>query len=138
MEDNYAESFIDTNIVVRSVTGDPPDQAAEAIRILHEGRNIQIPVVVFTEVAYVLASQYQFPREDIIDRLIDLTQRDNISVYAMDKELVLEGLMMCRPSGRVSVADAMIWASARSSGARVIYTFDRRFPDEGIEVRRSL
>ena len=59
MEDNYAESFVDTNIVVRSVTGDPPDQAAEAIRILHEGRNIQIPVVVFTEVAYVLASQYR-------------------------------------------------------------------------------
>lgn len=132
------DAFVDTNIVVRYVTGDPPDQAMEAVRIVDEARRVYIPAVVFTEVAYVLARQYQFSREEIIDHLITLVQRDNISIYAMSKSLVLEGLLMCRPSGRVSIADAMIWAAARSSGTRIIYTFDRRFPDEGIELRQSL
>lgn len=45
---------------------------------------------------------------------------------------------MCRPSGRVSFGDAMVWAAARSAGVEVVYTFDRRFPSVGIEVRREL
>ena len=138
MEANYPESFVDTNVIVRYLTGDPPEQAAEAVRIIREGHDLWIPDVVFTETAYVLGRQYGFSRERIIDHLITLVERDNISVYAMDKRIVLEGLMMCRPSGRVSIADAMIWAAARSAGARTIYTFDRRFPDEGLELRQEL
>ncbi len=138
MEANYFGSFVDTNIVVRYLTGDPPEQAVEAARIINGGRGLQIPDVVLTETAYVLGRSYQFSREDIVDRLIDIVQRDNISIYAIDDELVLEGLMMCRPSGRVSIADALIWAAARSANMETIYTFDQRFPDEGIELRRSL
>ena len=70
--------------------------------------------------------------------MIELVQRDNVSTYAMDEEFVVEGLMMCRPSGRVSIADALLWAAARSGGARVIYTFDQRFPNEGIELRHGI
>lgn len=138
MEENHTGTFVDTNIVVRYLTGEPPEQAAEAIRILGEGKNLQIPSVVFIETAYVLARQYQFSREDIVDHFVVLVQRDNVSVHALDKELALEGLMMCRPSGRVSIADAMIWAAARSSRAQIIYTFDQRFPNEDIELRQSV
>ena len=134
---NHIDDFMDTNILVRYLTGTPPAQAEEAIRII-ESRSLQIPIVVFTETAYVLASQYQFSRERIIDSLLSLVRKDNISVYSVDKDLVLQGLRMCRPSGRVSVADAMIWAAARSAGARTIYTFDRRFHDEGLELRQEL
>ena len=137
MQANHIDDFIDTNVVVRYLTGTPPEQAEEATRII-ETRSLQIPIVVFTETAYVLASQYQFSRERAIDGLISLVLRDNTSVYSMDKDLVLQALRMCRPSGRVSVADAMIWAAARSAGARVIYTFDRRFPSEGLELRQEL
>lgn len=138
MQANYPESFVDTNIIVRYLTGEPPQQAAEAVRIIREGQNLWLPDVVFTETAYVLGNRYGFPREFIIDHMIALVEMDNISVYAMDKSIVLEGLMMCRPSGRVSVADAMIWAAARSAEARTIYTFDRRFPSDGIELRQEL
>ena len=138
MEANYAESFVDINIIVRYLTGDPPEQVNKAVRIIHKGPNLWIPDVVFTETTYVLGRQYGFSIERTIDHLIALVERNNVSVYGMEKSLVLEGLLMCRPSGRVSVADAMIWAAARSAGARTIYTFDRRFPGEGIELRGSL
>jgi hypothetical protein len=41
---------------------------------------------------------------------------------------------MCRDSGRVSIPDALIWAAARSAGNTPVYTLDRRFPADGIEV----
>ena len=86
----------------------------------------------------MLTSVYGKSRSEVVGSLIDLVERDNISTYAMDKSLVLRGLEMCRPSGRVSIADAMIWAAARTDRASAIYTFDRRFPNQGIEIRQTL
>ena len=128
--------FLDTSVVVRYLTGQPPEAAMEATRIIHRVDGIQITDIVLTETAYVLRNQYRVDREAVVDRLIALVQMDNISTYAMAKKFVLEGLHKCRPSGRVSVADAMIWATARTDGASVIYTFDERFPDDGIALHR--
>ena len=138
MEMNLSPPFLDTNVIVRHFVGEPPEQAAEASRIIEEAENLQVSGVALTETAFVLRSVYHISRETIIDNLTDLVQRDNISIYAMDKNLVVEGLMMCRPSGRVSIADAMLWATARSDRASAIYTFDRRFPSQGIEIRQTL
>ena len=61
----------------------------------------------------------------------------NISIYGLNTGTVLQALLFCRPSHRVSFGDAMIWAAARSSGATIVYSLDDRFPSEGIEVRRD-
>ena len=55
---------------------------------------------------------------------------------ALDKGLALQAMLLCKPSGRVSFADAMVWAAARSSGSKVVYSLDERFPDDGLEVSR--
>ena len=138
MEMNLNPPFLDTNVIVRYLVGEPAEQAAEASRIIEEVANLQISGIALTETAFVLRSVYHISRETIIDNLTDLVQRDNISTYALDKSLVMQGLMMCRPSGRVSIGDAMIWAAARTNRASAIYTFDRRFPGEGIEIRQTL
>ena len=137
-KEGQLRGFLDTSVVVRYLTGSPPETAAEAVRIIHQVDDLQITDIVLTETAYVLRSHYQVSRETMVDRLIDLVQRDNIATYAMDKNRVLEGLRMCRPSGRVSIADAMIWAAAQTDGASVIYTFDERFPSDGMALRRRL
>ncbi len=134
MEMNLSPPFLDTNVIVRHLLGEPAEQAAEASRIIEEVENLQVSAVALTETAFVLRSVYQVSRETIVDSLIALVERDNISTYAMDKSLVLRGLEMCRPSGRVSIADAMIWAAARTARASAIYTFDQRFPSDGIEL----
>ncbi len=135
---NLEPAFLDTSVIVRYLVDEPTEHAAQASRIIEGTESLQVSAVALAEVAYVLRSRHQVPRETIIDDLTDLVQRDNVSVYAIDKDLALRGLAMCRPSGRVSIADAMIWAAARSDGACAIYTFDRRFPYEGIEIRQSL
>lgn len=138
MEVNGAASFVDANILLRHFTGRPAEQAEHARRILSEADNVLVTDVALNETAYVLEGQYGIARERIVDWLVSLLQRDNISVYAIDKSIAIDGLMMCRPSGRVSFGDAMVWAAARSAGADVVYTFDRRFPSVGVEVRREL
>ncbi|MCI0439236.1 MAG: PIN domain-containing protein [Chloroflexi bacterium] len=109
-----------------------------AARIIESGQTFQLTPVVIAEVAYTLRSFYRIARSDIVDRLLAFVQRENIATFGLSKDLVQEALLLCRPSGRVSFADALTWAIARSSGNTVIYSFDARFPDFGVEVRRDV
>ena len=130
--------FLNTSVIVRYLTNDHPEMSDQAIQIIEEVDDLTITEGILGETAFVLTSVYGKSRSEVVGSLIDLVERDNISTYAMDKSLVLRGLEMCRPSGRVSIADAMIWAAARTDRASAIYTFDRRFPNQGIEIRQTL
>jgi predicted nucleic acid-binding protein len=59
----------------------------------------------------------------------------HICPFALDKDNLLQTLLLCRPSGRVSFADALVWAVARSTEEKVIYSLDERFPRDGVEVQ---
>ena len=70
-----------------------------------------------------------------MDHLILFVQKSNIQPFALEKDLLLQALLLYRPSGRVSFADALIWAAAQSTEAKVVYSLDDRFPRNGVEVR---
>ena len=127
--------FLDTSVIIRYLTRDHPDMFERAVQIIEGTDELIITEGVLGETAFVLSSVYRMSRQQTIDFMVALVERENISTYAMDKAFVLQGLIMCRPSGRVSVADAMLWAAARTAGASVIYTFDERFPDDSVELR---
>ena len=127
--------FLDTSVIIRYLTRDHPDMFERAVQIIEGTDELIITEGVLGETAFVLSSVYRMSRQQTIDFMVALVERENISTYAMDKAFVLQGLIMCRPSGRVSVADAMLWAAARTAGASVIYTFDERFPSDSVELR---
>ena len=129
--------FLDASVIVRYLTGLPPDEAVVAGSIIDQAEQLTIGGVALSETAFVLRSVYQLPRESIVDRLLEFVKRENIDTYGLDKGYLIQGLLMCRPSGRVSIGDALIWAEARSGDDNVVYSFDRRFPSDGIEVRTS-
>ena len=109
-------AFLDTNVVVRYITRTPPDYAARAIEIIDTEDRLTITGVCLMEIYFVLSRQYQFSRDQIIDHLIALVLRDNVTVHAVDEDLLIQGLEMCRGSTRVSIGDALIWAEARTAG----------------------
>lgn len=129
--------FLDTSIVVRYLTGDVPALARKASAIIDGPEELYVTDVVITETAYVLTSVYAVPRDIVVDYLISFLQKTNVHTFALDKGEVLHALLLCRPSARVSFADALIWAAARSSGNNVVYSLDARFPAGGIEVRQE-
>ena len=130
--------FLDTSMVVRYLVRDVPDMAEQAAEVIDGEEDLWVTGVVLAEVSYVLRLMYLLPREIVIDHLSAFLSRQNISCYGLDDGTVLQALLMCRPSGRSSVADAMIWAAARSSGQNVVYSLDQRFPSDGIDVRAEL
>ena len=129
-------SFVDTSVVVRYLTGDDPYMAGQAADILDEVEDLQVTDVVLLEAAYVLTTVYRIPRDVVVDHMIAFLQKENIACFGMGKNLMLQAFLLCRPSGRVSFGDAMIWAAARSTGDAVMYSFDERFPEEGVDLRR--
>ena len=129
--------LLDTSMLVRYLTGDPPDLADLSARAIDGEEPLLITDVVLVEAAYVLRSVYGVPREAIVDHLVALLRKANIDTFRLDKHLVIEALRLCRPSGRVSFGDALVWAAARSEADSIVYSLDQRFPDEGITVLRS-
>lgn len=132
-------AFLDTNVCLRYLLGDDAALSARAIRVIDGTRPLLLTDAVIAEVGFVLLRFYKVPRETVIDSLVALVRRSNISVWHIDKDVIVEALLLCRPSTRVSLVDALLWAIARSAGAgATIYSFDNRFPTGGIDVRREL
>ena len=129
--------LLDTSMLVRYLTGDPPDLAEVSAQVIDGDRALLVTDVVIVETAYVLQSVYQVPRTAVVDSLIALLRKANLDTFRLDKDLVLRALLLCRPSGRVSFADALVWAAARSQAAAAVYSLDQRFPNEGITVLQS-
>jgi predicted nucleic acid-binding protein len=130
--------LLDTNIVVRYLVGDSPDLAEQAARIIDSPEKVGITGVVLTETAYVLLSVYGIPRDVVVDHLIAFLQKENVFPVSLDKSILLLALLLCRHSGRISFADAVVWADARSNGYNVVYSLDKKFPSDGIEVRQEI
>jgi predicted nucleic-acid-binding protein len=113
-----------------------------AANVIDAGTPLQITDVVLLETICVLQRVYKVPREAVIDSVIGFVQRSNIAVAGLDKDLVAASLLLCRPSGHVSPTDALIWAAARGAGSAgtpgLVYSFDERFPGQGIRLQTPL
>ena len=84
-----------------------------------------------------MISVYEVPRAAVVEGLIALLRKANIDTFRLDKDLVLEALLLCRPSGRVSLADALVWAAARTQADVAVYSLGERLPEDGIRVPRA-
>ncbi|MGH2354045.1 MAG: PIN domain-containing protein [Chloroflexota bacterium] len=129
--------LLDTSVIVRYLSDDPKELADQAGAIIDGPSAVSVEAIALAEAAYVLKSVYHFPRERIIDALIALVEKENVQPLHLNRTLLVEALRLCRPSGRISIPDALIWAEARSSGANAVYSFDRQFPRDSLRVLSS-
>jgi predicted nucleic acid-binding protein len=134
-------AFVDTSVLIRYLVADRPEMVETAQDIVDHTEDLALTDIVLAETAFVLRSFYGLSREVIVERLTELVRKKNIRVHGLRKDTVVKALGMCRPSGRVSPADALLWAVAHEAGSRrapsVVYSFDRRFPTDGVDVREG-
>ncbi len=118
---------VDTNVIVRYLVGDDPEQA-EAARALIEkltpGNPGFICREVVLEVAWVLERSYRFPRPQIAQALMDLTASDTLVVENSNE---VAAAAYRYPRTPVGFSDLMILAAVARAGAAPLHTFDRRF-----------
>ena len=115
-------AFVDTNIIVRYLTGDPPEQAERATRYLEQADELILPDLIFAEVVYVLESYYQVARVEAAPMLRSLLEFRAVRVA--DSRL-LQRAVDVYEAHRMAFADAYLIASAESTGVGVVASFDR-------------
>jgi predicted nucleic-acid-binding protein len=111
---------VDTNVLVRLLTGDDPAQAAAA-RSLLEDESIWIAKTVLLETGWVLRSLYGFEESAVRAALTRLLGLGNVQVE--DEAAVAAALALTEHG--VQWADAMHLAS-RPQGAKFV-SFDKPF-----------
>ena len=118
---------LDTNVLMRYLVGDVPQQA-EAARVLIDGLTPDEPGYicreVVLEVAWVLGRSYGFTRRQVAEALMDLTASDTLVVENSDD--VAAAAYRFRQGG-VGFSDLMILRAAERANSTPLQTFDQRF-----------
>lgn len=125
--------LLDANVVIRYLTGDPPEMARRARALIEGPEEVVLSGVAIAEIAHVMRSVYRIDRESLLTGILRLVRRGNVRVLDAERTVIIQALDLCRGSNRVSVADALIWATATTHHLPVA-TFDRRFPRGNVHV----
>jgi predicted nucleic acid-binding protein len=141
-----ADPFVDTDVIIRLLTGDDPDKEAEAAALFQAVEAGQVsllaPDTVIADAVYVLSSPrlYNLPRRQIQALLMPLLRLPGFEVR--NRRSVIRALELYA-STRLDFGDALIVASMEQRGSRVLYSYDthfdhipgvdRRSPKEGVQ-----
>lgn len=115
-------AFLDTNVPVRHLTGDPPEMASRATAYLREASELLLTDLVVAEIVYVLESFYEVPREQVATSVRSLIALR--SVATVDPALLLRAVEVYE-TDRLDFAEAYLVACAETTGVRRIASFDR-------------
>lgn len=115
-------AFVDTNILVRHLTGDPPDLGARATQFLALERSLLVTDLVVAETVYVLESFYRAPRGQVAEAMRSLIAFSSIVV--VDAALLLRAIEVYE-TDRLDFAEAYLVANAESTGVGRVASFDR-------------
>ncbi len=111
---------IDSNVLVRFVTGDHPEQSPRARRLV-EKSGVFVSHTVLLESEWVLRSVYGFTRNDTVGALRAFAGLPLVSVQ--DPPQLAQALDLAE--GGMDFADALHLAAA--GGCDAFVTFDRKF-----------
>jgi predicted nucleic acid-binding protein len=115
-------AFVDTNILVRHLTGEPPDMAQRATRYFASERGLLLADLVVAETVYVLESFYEAPRGQVAEAIRSLIAFD--SIVCVDPALLLCAVEVYE-TDRLDFAEAYLVASAESTEVCRVASFDK-------------
>lgn len=115
-------AFLDTNVVIRHLTVDPPEMAARATAVLAGPGPLLLADLIVAECVYVLESFYEVPRSRVAELMrAAIALR---SIQTVDPGLLLRALAVYEHD-RLDFAEAYLGAQAETTGVREIVSFDR-------------
>lgn len=115
-------ALLDTNVLVRHLTGDPPDLAARATAYLSTAEALILPDLILAEVVYVLESFYEVPRSQVAESARSMITFG--SIQTADPGLLLRAVEVYEVH-RIDFSDAYLVALAETAGVNDIASFDR-------------
>jgi predicted nucleic-acid-binding protein len=117
---------LDSNIILRAITGDDPVQSSLArglLATLSSDRPGVINPVVLVETAWTLRGRYKYPRLEILGHIEKIMGSGAYRI--VDRNAVSEALVISRQHS-IEFADALIGEINRLVGCATTMTFDER------------
>jgi predicted nucleic acid-binding protein len=115
-------AFVDTNVLIRHLTGDPPDLAARATAYLAATDELLLPDLIVAETVYVPENFYEVPVYEVARVVRSVIAFP--AIRTIDTPLLLRALEVYE-THRIDFAEAYLVASAEASGIPDIISFDR-------------
>ena len=115
-------AFVDSNVLVRHLTGDPPGQAARATAALRSGETLVLVDLIVAEVVLVLESVYEVEPSRVAELVRSMLTFPTITVA--DPPLLFRALELYEQH-RIHFADSYLAACAEYSGVGRVMSFDR-------------
>jgi predicted nucleic acid-binding protein len=115
-------AFLDTNIIVRHLTADPPEMAARATAFLADADQLFLADLIVAETIDVLESFYEAPRDQVAAAMRSLVSMD--SVVTVDPALLLRAIEVYEVD-RLDFAEAYLVACAETTGVGRVASFDQ-------------
>ncbi len=122
---------LDTNVWVRYLVEDDPDQTERATRViittLDQDGTIFVPLLTLAEIVWVLSARYRFPRSKIIETLESLYQARG--VVWEDRRIVRDALDRYAKNS-ADLADYLMLEQALAAGCDRFVSFDQALRDD--------
>jgi predicted nucleic acid-binding protein len=130
-----ASCWLDANVLLRFLTGSPPDLAERAAGLLQTAQrgeiSLRVHSVVVAETVWVLESFYGYSREEISGVLVPLLEQPGLRVEGVRTVVrALEAMA----ENNVDFVDALLAETARSRGESIA-SFGKDFRKLGVEWR---
>lgn len=113
---------IDTNVIVRYITGDDDAQFAQAVKLIESGEPKLVNPIVLAELSWVLRSVYGLERETIAETLQMI---GSCGYFVFKRPRPVKAAIECYADG-YDLADALISSMNTDDGASTTYTFDKK------------
>lgn len=117
---------IDSNVLVRLLVEDAPDQTDRVHRFLAKsraaGETVYVSTVVLCESAWVLRSVYARSKSQILDAFEQLL---GVDVMQVEEEDAVRSAVQLSRTGKADFADSLIGQLNLAHGCRRTVTFDR-------------
>lgn len=115
-------AFVDTNVLVRHLTGEPPAMAGRATAFLASRTELYLADLIVAEIVYVLESFYKVPRHQVAEAMRSLVAMR--SMMTVDPALLLRAIEIYELD-RLDFAEAYLVACAESTGVGAVASFDK-------------
>jgi predicted nucleic-acid-binding protein len=118
---------LDTNVLVRYLTQDHPEQASQASQLIEKHCTIDDPgfisLVVLCELVWVLRGAYEYKKQLVV-KVLD--QIMTIKELIVEAEQTVRYALAAYRNGPADFADYVIIFSNRAQGCETTYSFDKR------------
>jgi len=131
-----ARCFVDTNVFLRFLTNDVPDQAAAAEALFRRAAAGEVKLIantmVLAELVWVLESHYRLARREVQERALAVAHMDGLFLPEID---VVTDALYAYEASNVDFIDAYNACWLRERGLSRVVTFDEKHYSrlEGIE-----